>query len=189
YQEYSNNAKELNLACLVLAKAEKLELYFDLPSELWQIEQGGVPLNQVLEKSFNQKTVNTLKQMNLFSTAQLISAKGTELIMWSQLKLCRNCSQKERKPNWFVVLEKVLLKKESSRKIASRFTIDRENSMNEFSYFIKVGNFSIVSKIRELVSLKEVNLELVKVRGHSDDFWNTRADILAKKGILAGKKQ
>ncbi|CAG8764565.1 35940_t:CDS:2, partial [Gigaspora margarita] len=67
--------------------------------------------------------------------------------------------------------------------------VTKENSMNEFSYFIKVRNFSIVSKIRELVSLKEVSLDLVKVRGHSDDLWNTRADILAKKGILARKDQ
>ena len=33
--------------------------------------------------------------------------------------------------------------------------------------------------------MKEVCLNLVKVKGHSEDYWNRRADTLAKKGLTA----
>ncbi|CAG8834956.1 45787_t:CDS:2 [Gigaspora margarita] len=56
-----------------IVNAEKLKFYFNFLSELWQIEQGGIPLNVVLEKGFNQKTANALKRLNLFTMAQLIS--------------------------------------------------------------------------------------------------------------------
>ncbi|CAG8839847.1 11419_t:CDS:2, partial [Gigaspora margarita] len=62
------------------------------------------------------------------------------------------------------------------------------NCFLAFSQFIKLGNFSIVSKIRDLVRLKEVCLNLVKVKGHSENHWNRRADTLAKKGLTAREK-
>ncbi|CAG8778177.1 44911_t:CDS:2, partial [Gigaspora margarita] len=59
-------------------------------------------------------------------------------------------------------------------------TITSINHSLVFSQFIKLG-FSIVSKIRNLVRLKGVCLNLVKVKGHSQDHWNGRANTLAKK--------
>ncbi|CAG8792756.1 11888_t:CDS:2 [Gigaspora margarita] len=44
---------KFNLAYLVLLKAEELKFHFNFSSELWQIEQGGTLLNEVLEKDFN----------------------------------------------------------------------------------------------------------------------------------------
>ncbi|CAG8840451.1 4328_t:CDS:2, partial [Gigaspora margarita] len=77
--EKIDNLKKIwkfNLACLVLLKAEELKFHFNFSSELWQIEQGGTLLNEVLEKVFNQKTADVLKRLNLFTTAQLTTLEN-----------------------------------------------------------------------------------------------------------------
>jgi viroplasmin and RNaseH domain-containing protein len=42
-------------------------------------------------------------------------------------------------------------------------------------------------KIRELIRTKNIQIELVKVKSHSKDRWNDKADSLAKKGVTSEK--
>ena len=48
--------------------------------------------------------------------------------------------------------------------------------------WIKEKNYDLKRSIKELCDLKEIELDLVKVKGHSDSRWNNRADNLAKEG-------
>ncbi|CAG8600040.1 5648_t:CDS:2 [Gigaspora margarita] len=96
-----NNARIVNIM-------KELKFHFNFSSELWQIEQGRTPLNIVLGKVFNRKTANALKRLNLFTIAQLISADGSELIIWSQLKLCKKQSRRGDRRNRKLVSEYVI---------------------------------------------------------------------------------
>ena len=137
-----------NLACLVLLKAEELKFHFNFSSELWQIEQGGTPLNEVLGKVFNRKTADALKRLNLFTTAQLISADGSELITWSQLKLCKKQSRRGRKPRWFIALENCLIGDRRNRKLVPEYVISDYNSL---ALSIALPAVSLDKRKKELV--------------------------------------
>ncbi|CAG8748559.1 3865_t:CDS:2, partial [Gigaspora rosea] len=76
-----NNIRKIwkfNIACLTLIKAEELEFHFAFPAELWQIEQGGVPLNIILGSPTNQFGG---KEIDFMVTAQALQEpvqKGEE---------------------------------------------------------------------------------------------------------------
>ena len=60
-----------------------------------------------------------------------------------------------------------------------------KKSMDNINYSRKIltlHNHSTLFKILELVQGKSLNLELVKVKGHSEDIFNNQADQLAKEG-------
>ncbi|CAG8853954.1 24533_t:CDS:2, partial [Gigaspora margarita] len=139
---------KFNLAYLVLLKAEELKFYFNFSSELWQIEQGGTPLNVVLEKVFNRKTADALKRLNLFTIAQLISADGSELIIWSQLKLCRKQSRQGRKPGWFIALKNCLIGNRRNRKLVPEYII---SGYNLLALSIELPAVSLDKRKKELV--------------------------------------
>jgi len=48
--------------------------------------------------------------------------------------------------------------------------------------WLKLNNHDLVRSILELAKVKEIHLELEKIKGHSNNKWNDRADSLAKKG-------
>ena len=50
--------------------------------------------------------------------------------------------------------------------------------------WIKTNNWSIWSIVLKTVKEKELNVELIKVKAHSKDFWNEKADKLAKEASL-----
>ena len=84
---------------------------------------------------------------------------------------------------WYVLLitpkrRKVKVYTDSAAAIASLAKIKRyKTSKNR----IKEKNYDLKRSIKELYDLKEIELDLVKVKGHSDSRWNNRADILAKE--------
>ena len=43
-------------------------------------------------------------------------------------------------------------------------------------------NYNLIIDIENTIKTKKIELELVKVKGHSNNRWNNRADILAKEG-------
>ena len=47
--------------------------------------------------------------------------------------------------------------------------------------WMKISNSSILSAIREVVLGKKIELILEKVKGHSGNEWNDRADKIAKE--------
>ncbi|CAG8699371.1 29971_t:CDS:2 [Gigaspora margarita] len=155
--EKIDNIKKIwkfNLACLVLLKAKELKFHFNFSSKLWQIEQDGTPLNEVLEKVFNQKTANALKRLNLFTTAQLTSTDGSELITWSQFKLCRKQFRRGRKPRWFIVLENCLIGDRRNRKLIPEYVIPGYNSL---ALSIELLAVSFDKRKKELVLVKNKN--------------------------------
>ena len=46
-------------------------------------------------------------------------------------------------------------------------------------------NHSLINQIIDCCKTKELKLELIKVKGHSSNIWNNRADQLAKEGLLS----
>ncbi|CAG8855617.1 26134_t:CDS:2, partial [Gigaspora margarita] len=49
-------------------------------------------------------------------------------------------------------------------------------------HWIRESNYEIKKSIIELEKLKELELELIKIKGHSSNKWNNRVDSLAKEG-------
>ena len=60
--------------------------------------------------------------------------------------------------------------------------VKRSKELRASKHWIKEKNADLKRSIRELVELKEIELELVKVKGHSNSKWNNLADKLAKEG-------
>ncbi|CAG8833646.1 4073_t:CDS:2, partial [Gigaspora margarita] len=158
---------KFNLTCLVLLKAEKLKFHFNFSSELWQIEQGRTPLTVVLGKVFNQKTADALKRLNLFTTAQLISADGSKLITWSQLKLCKKQFRRGRKPRWFIALKNCLIGDRRNRKLMPEYVISGYNSL---ALSIALPAVSLDKKKKELVLVKnkDNNKKIFKIIQKAD---------------------
>jgi len=50
---------------------------------------------------------------------------------------------------------------------------------------LKKKNAIWITKIRELIRTKNIQIELVKVKSHSKNRWNDKADSLAKKGATS----
>ena len=51
--------------------------------------------------------------------------------------------------------------------------------------FEKIANYQAWKTIKYIISKLHLKVELIKVKGHSDDFLNNKADALAKQGSLA----
>ena len=60
--------------------------------------------------------------------------------------------------------------------------LNRGKKLKSSKHWIKEKNYNLKRSILELLSLKELELVLVKVKGHSCNKWNDRADKLAKEG-------
>jgi len=52
---------------------------------------------------------------------------------------------------------------------------------------LKKKNTIWIIKIINLINMKNIQIELVKVKSHSKDKWNDKADSLAKKGTISKK--
>ena len=59
--------------------------------------------------------------------------------------------------------------------------VNKAKSKWRFNRIFKEKNWDTLIKIANLLKAKKLNLELTKVRGHSNNKWNDRADFLAKK--------
>ena len=85
---------------------------------------------------------------------------------------------------WYVLLivpkkKRVKIYTDSAAAIAG---VKRSKELRASKHWIKEKNADLKRSIRELVELKEIELELVKVKGHSNSKWNNLADKLAKEG-------
>ena len=49
----------------------------------------------------------------------------------------------------------------------------------------KVKNYSLINQIIDCCKTKSINLELIKVKGYSMNYWNNKADKLVKEGLLS----
>ena len=59
--------------------------------------------------------------------------------------------------------------------------LNRGKKLKTSRQWIKEKNYDLKRSIIELLEIKELELELVKVKGHSDNKWNNRVDKLAKE--------
>jgi len=86
---------------------------------------------------------------------------------------------------WYVLLimprkRKVKIYTDSAAAIAG---LGKSKKLNSSSHWNKEKNYNLKRSIFELLKLKELELDLVKVKGHSCNKWNDRADKLAKEGV------
>jgi ribonuclease HI len=84
---------------------------------------------------------------------------------------------------WYVLLitprkKKIKIYTDSAAAIAG---LNRGKKLKSSKHWIKEKNYNLKRSILELLSLKELELVLVKVKGHSCNKWNDRADKLAKE--------
>ena len=84
---------------------------------------------------------------------------------------------------WYVLLmaprkKKVRIYTDSAAAIAS--LEGKVKSMTN-KQRLRKKNYNLVENIRSIISIKELSLELVKVKGHSNNKWNNRADRLVKE--------
>ena len=49
----------------------------------------------------------------------------------------------------------------------------------------KTKNHSLINQIIDCCRTKNIDLELIKVKGYSMNYWNDKADKLAKEGLLS----
>ncbi|CAG8740112.1 42491_t:CDS:2, partial [Gigaspora margarita] len=137
---------------------------------LWQIEQGGTPLNVVLGKVFNRKTADALKRLNLFTTVQLISADGFKLITWSQLMLCRKQFRQDRKSRWFIALENCLIGNRRNRKLVPKYVISGYNLLALSIVLLAKGKDKILGEHYCNIPLADPNqFEIKKCKGYSEN--------------------
>src|SRR5690349_1181681 len=61
-------------------------------------------------------------------------------------------------------------------------SIEKERKILTNKQWLKLNNYDLIHSIVELVKIKEIHLELEKIKSHSNNRWNDRADRLAKKG-------
>ena len=63
------------------------------------------------------------KNLNIFTTDQLIKEEGNRLLSWKQVRWIRGYKGKGRKPNWFKAIEGEMLANHNSREVLDRFKI------------------------------------------------------------------
>ena len=63
--------------------------------------------------------------------------------------------------------------------------ISRSLEQADRNKIIKKKNAIWIMKIKDLIKTKNIQIELVKVKSHSKDRWNDKADNLAKKGTMS----
>ena len=61
--------------------------------------------------------------------------------------------------------------------------LQNDKPNNSLRELFKIKNRSLIRQIKDCCKAKELELNLTKVKGHSEDFWNDRANNLAKKGL------
>src|SRR6185436_550932 len=65
--------------------------------------------------------------------------------------------------------------------------ISRGLEQTDRDKILKKKNAIWITKIIDLIKTKKIQVELVKVKSHSKDKWNDKADSLAKKGAESKK--
>ena len=85
---------------------------------------------------------------------------------------------------WYMLLiapkrRKVKIYTDSAAAIAS---LAKTKKIKTSKNWIKEKNADLKRSIKELCNLKKIELDLIKVKGHSGNRWNDRADSLAKEG-------
>ena len=85
---------------------------------------------------------------------------------------------------WYVLLmipkiRKVRIYTNNAAAIAG---LNKARKLKTSKQWIKEKNLDLKRSIKELLELKELELDLIKVKGHSSNKWNNIADSLAKEG-------
>ena len=84
---------------------------------------------------------------------------------------------------WFVILaapkqRKVKICTDSAAAIAGLKNGKKNQSTKQW---LKRKNYNLLENIRNIIALKNLEIDLVKVKGHSDNKWNNRTDSWAKE--------
>ena len=66
-------------------------------------------------------------------------------------------------------------------------SLQNDKPNNSLRELFKIKNHSLIRQIKDCCKAKELELNLTKVKGYSENIWNDRADSLAKKGLNSDK--
>ncbi|CAG8818258.1 7922_t:CDS:2, partial [Gigaspora margarita] len=154
-----------------------------LEIELLKKQKLSKALELVLQKSLVRNIKSNEQEFFFYTDGSLQLWKENQIgsstkmgLGWLQLSedkfyIVDKSTRSELAAIWLVVLlassgTKLTIYSDSMAAINAITSINRSLA---FSQFIRLGNFSVVSKIRDLVRLKGVCLNLVKVKGHSEE--------------------
>ena len=101
--------------------------------------------------------IQELWKLDILYLEQLLNSKGTEILIWYQLKKIKEHSTKGRKSFWFRDLEKILLEDKNLRTLKSKFT------------FRGVNNIAIIRPILNKVSEKKSKKEWVTSNRNTEE--------------------
>ena len=117
-----------NLACLTILKARELSINIRIESDLWLTFGYGTRIQELLEARLWKRSGTKISEAGLIYLNQLLDTKGERLITWQQLKNYQNQSSREKKAEWFKVIELKVLKGPENREIKSQFKTDGHNT-------------------------------------------------------------
>ena len=86
------------------------------------LEVSDIELSSLLEKKAVKEFIKS-KNLNIFTTNQLVEAGGDSLLSWQQLCLIRGRKARRRKPNWYNEIERKMLADNITRKLAEDFKL------------------------------------------------------------------
>ena len=161
------------------------------------LEVSGIELSSLLEKKAVKEFIES-KNLNIFTTNQLVEAEGHRLLIWQQLCLIRGRKASGRKPNWYNEIEKKMLADNITRKLAEDFKligtnqeaikakkqrISRDRRKKEW-VITKVENILLIGKI-----IKKTERKFSIAHWKIEKSNNTSQTILTKcNGCNFGKK-
>ncbi|CAG8802347.1 6511_t:CDS:2, partial [Gigaspora rosea] len=110
-----------NLACLVLAKMNEMQLYLKPDQKEWGLAEKDQRIASVLGKRFTLGCAKILRDQNLFYIQQLLDIQKRRMLTWQQFRVNKRQSCKGRKAKWYMILEKEILKETVNREVKEEF--------------------------------------------------------------------
>ena len=112
-----------NLTYNIIRNAAKLGFHFqETQANTNNIEIRGTELTSLLSGKELRDFIDS-KNLNIFTTDQLIEEEGNRLLSWKQVRWLRGYKGKGRKPNWFKTIEGEMLANHNSREVLDKFKI------------------------------------------------------------------
>jgi ribonuclease HI len=80
--------------------------------------------------------------------------------------------------------KEVIINSDSAAAIAA---IESSREIKNYREWFRQKNSELLKRICDTIQTKEIVLKLNKVKAHAENYWNNRADLLAKAGVYAEK--
>src|SRR5205085_12023996 len=122
-----NTKLKFNLVYRIICEARKIGFSFQESSAYEDnIEIAGTSILSLLGKKEIARYRES-NHLNIFILEQLISREGNILLTWQQVRDIRGLQSKDRKPNWFKIIEEKVLLNNNVRKIKEMYRVIAPN--------------------------------------------------------------